>query len=148
MENLLAPEWKITTLNDDIPPELSDFRGKPLLILIFSRGCPGCMGRAIPITQAFRKEYPDLQIVGLHTHFEGMKYSMHQIHEVELFFKLDYPIYVDQEMATYELFKAEGTPHWVLIDEEGKIVRSIFGSMDNARQRLEYALDELFERGR
>ena len=146
MENAVAPEWQITTLNGNPSPKLTDFRGKPLLILFFSRGCNGCMGRAIPMTKTFREEYPQLQIVGIHTHFEGMKYSLHQIHEVELYFKLDYPIYVDQEMATYELFRAEGTPHWILIDAEGKIVKSIFGSQENARQRLDYVLEELYDK--
>ena len=73
-------------------------------------------------------------------------FSLGQIEEVGLYFKLNYPIYADQEKATYEMFKAEGTPHWVLIDAEGKIVKSIFGSMGNSKQRLLYAIQELFQK--
>ncbi len=46
--------------------------------------------------------------------------------------------------ATFLRYEAGGTPHWVLIDTEGIIRKSIFGSMDGARQRLDYALEELF----
>ena len=47
--------------------------------------------------------------------------------------------------ATFRRYEAGGTPHWVLIDADGVIRKSIFGSMDGARQRLDYALEELFQ---
>jgi hypothetical protein len=45
----------------------------------------------------------------------------------------------------YDQFNAEGTPQWLLISEKGELFRSIFGSQDNAKNRLYYALESLVE---
>ena len=144
IESHIAPEWALESLDGSEVPSLASFRGKYVLILIFSRGCPGCMGRAIPFSLELQKEYPLLQTIAIHTHFEGPEYSDHQIKEVELYFKLPYPLYKDQGKTSYELYLAEGTPHWILLDIEGRVIRSMWGSMANVQNRLQYAMAELF----
>ncbi|MEL6671684.1 MAG: redoxin domain-containing protein [Bacteroidota bacterium] len=141
----LLPDWEVTTLDGSPAPSLHDFRGKVVLLLIFSRGCPGCMGRAVPYSKSLLADFPDLQIIGIHTQFEGPEYSQRQIEEVKLYFKLPYPLLVDQGKKTFEKYAAEGTPHWLLVDREGRLLKSFFGSMEGARQRLVYSLTELFE---
>ncbi len=83
--------------------------------------------------------------MGIHTRFEGPKYSLGQIKEIRQLLKIDYPFFVDQGMKTYATYEAEGTPHWTLLDATGIVYRNIFGSMPNALQRLDYALMELGE---
>ena len=39
------PEWRIVPIFEEVIPKTSDFLGSPLLILFFSLGCSGCLGR-------------------------------------------------------------------------------------------------------
>jgi len=52
---------------------------------------------------------------------------------------------LDQGHQTWSAYDAGRTPHWVLINANGEIEKSIFGSMPNSLQRLDYSLIELFE---
>ena len=137
------PEWHITSLDETPPPSLEDFKGQPLLILIYSTGCPGCVGRALPLSKQFLHDYPQLQIVGIHTQLDSRFYSDAQIQQVIQFHHLPYPVFRDKGHETFDLYEAGGTPHWVLVAADGTLYRSIFGSMGNAQQRLWYALSEL-----
>ena len=42
------PSWYLAPIFGESIPKPDDFKGKPLLILFFYLGCPGCVGRAIP----------------------------------------------------------------------------------------------------
>jgi thiol-disulfide isomerase/thioredoxin len=138
------PAWHLLTLDGQPAPPLADFRGHPLLVLFWGLGCPACKGRALPFTRELRRHYPALSIVGVHTHLEGPKYSPAQIEEMVQLHKLDYPMYQDADHPrTYHLYRAEGTPHWILADAEGRLLRSVFGSMPGQLQRLDYLLREM-----
>lgn len=143
MEGQVAPEWELEMLDGAKAPTLASLRGRIVLVLIINRGCPGCIGRAVPYAKALKGEFPWLEIITVHSQTEGRDYSDRQIEEIALLHKLPFPIYKDKALHTYELMKAEGTPHWILIDKEGIVVNSIFGSMSNAQQRLAYALEEI-----
>lgn len=138
-------DWKVLSINDQAAPSLASFRGNALLILFFSRGCPSCLSRAIPFSLQVRKVYPEINLVGIHTRFEGAVYSPTQIDEIIQLHHIPYPVYRDQGHETFDLMGAEGTPHWILLNEKGNPVRSIFGSMPNALQRLDYLLQEWVE---
>ncbi len=117
-----------------------------MLLLFFNVGCPGCMGRALPFSLELAARYPGLRLVGLHTSFEkGSDYAPARIQAVVEYFALPYPVYLDDGDATFLRYEAGGTPHRVLVEAGGIIRKSIFGSMDGARQRLGYALEELFQ---
>ena len=145
LENQPLPPWSLTTLDGSPAPAPEAFLGKPLLILIFNVGCLGCLGRALPFSLKLLDAYPDLQVIAIHTHTPGPDYPPARIEAVKKANHLPYPVYLDQGHETYDRYRAEGTPHWVLLDAEGKVRRSIWGSMANAQQRLDYALAELFE---
>lgn len=140
----IAPSWQLQTLEGEPAPSLESLMGKPVLILFWNLGCPGCKSRALPVTKQMREIYPDLQVIGVHTHSDN-SYSPRQVQEMQLLHKLDYPMYQDVEGGpTFEVFQAEGTPHWVLIDKDGKMLRSVWGSQEGQIQRLDYLLREQF----
>ena len=142
----MAPDWQISGMLGDGPPSPADYRSKPLLLLFFNIGCAGCTGRAVPYTLELNERYPGLQIAALHASFAASStYPDSQVQAVLDYFKVPYPVYLDQGSATFDAYQAEGTPHWVLIDAEGRIAKSFFGSMEGAIQRLEYTLAELFD---
>lgn len=143
MESPLSPGWKALTLSGEPAAPIESFRGQPLLVLFFSRGCPACLSRAIPYAHAIAYEFPELAIVGIHTHLEGPSYSAAQVHEIIQLHRISFPVLIDEGHESFDKMGAEGTPHWMLIDEKGKLVRSLFGSMPNTIQRLQYVLLEM-----
>lgn len=144
-EGLPLPEWELESIDRSPVPKVSDFRGKPLLILFYYLGCPGCKGRALPY--ANRIVYDDLgiQVLGIHTRFDGPMYSDEEILASNAEFYVRFPVFRDKDFArTYFRYEALGTPHWVLVDGEGKVVKSMFGSdPNNALLRLDLKIQEM-----
>lgn len=51
-------------------------------------------------------------------------------------------------MATFLDYGGGGTPHWILVDKEGNVAYSIFGSdPNNALLRLDLKIGELLDVG-
>lgn len=117
--------------------------GKPMLILFFNNRCLGCVGRAIPLAYDFSQEYDNLNVLAIHTDFGREVATKEDIINLFTTKELPIPIYFDKGQENYERFECEGTPHWIMIDKNGEIFRSFYGSQDNAQNRLFYALDEL-----
>lgn len=122
---------------------LEKYKGKPLLIIIYNNQCLGCTGRAIPLAYEYQQEYPNLQVVGIHSIFNKKPVTEEDIKSIFTKNEIPFPIYLDQEHKIYDQFHAEGTPQWLLITREGNMYRSIFGSQLGAQNRLMYALDAL-----
>lgn len=139
------PTWYIETIDESQLPVYENFEGKPLLILFFYLGCPGCVGRAIPYANGIVHEYKNqINVLGIHSNFEGPEYSDQEIKDrlKELYVK--FPVYRDAGLATtFHQYKAAGTPHWILVNKNGDIVRSLFGSDPNrALLWLDYSIKE------
>lgn len=142
------PEWSLEPIFDDKVPSTEDYRGKPLLVLIFSLGCPGCLGRAIPYANRIIVEHGDkMNVMGIHSGFNGADFSNEQFRAAREKFFIRFPFYKDQDYdTTFHRFKAGGTPHWVLTNDRLEVEYSIFGSdPNNALMRLDFKLDEVFQ---
>lgn len=139
------PEWSLETIFGDNTPILSDYKGKPLLILFFYLGCPGCKGRAIPYANRIVYEDKGVQVLGIHTRFEGKPYSDEELAKAKEAYTIRFPYFRDKENAqTFWKYKAVGTPQWILLDENGIVVYTIFGSdPNNALLRLDLKMEEL-----
>ena len=130
----------------DSVPRTEDFTGKPLLILFFSLGCPGCLGRAIPYANRMVHELGEqINVLGIHTNFEGVDFSKERFTRAKEEMFIRFPFYKDYNFeTTFTTYGAGGTPHWVLTDKAGTVVYSIFGSdPNNALLRLDYKINEL-----
>lgn len=139
------PDWSLETIFDDIVPTPESFKGKPLLILFFSLGCPGCLGRAIPYANRIVYENNDtINVIGIHTNFEGVDFKKEKFEKAKEEFFIRFPFYKDFNYDTTFLnYGAGGTPHWILVDKEGSVSYSIFGSdPNNALLRLDYMIQE------
>ncbi|MEN0048529.1 MAG: TlpA disulfide reductase family protein [Bacteroidota bacterium] len=143
------PDWSIEPIFGDQLLNKEDFLGKPLLLLFFSLGCPGCLGRAIPYANRIVYERGEqMNVLGIHTNFEAIDFSQEQFEKAKEQFFIRFPFYKDQNYDTTFLdYGAGGTPHWILVDAEGKVNYSIFGSdPNNALLRLDLKIQELFDR--
>ena len=140
-----VPDWKLDSIFGDTVPNIASFQGKPLLLLFFSLGCPGCKGRAIPYANKLIVENANVSIIGIHSNFQGGEYSILDFENAKEDFYIRFPFYKDSnDTDTFKLFGAGGAPHWILIDKDGKLNYSIFGSdLNNALLRLDLKIQEL-----
>lgn len=144
LNNEIKP-WHIQSVENANVPHPSDFKGKPLLILFFYLGCPGCTGRAIPFANRMVHEHGDkINVLGIHSNFEGPEYGDGEIIAALESLHARFPFFRDSGLAaTFHDYQAAGTPHWILVNRDGTVIRSIFGSdPDRALLRLDYAINE------
>ena len=119
------------------------YKDKVMLLIIYNNDCLGCTGRAIPLAYEFQQQYPSIQVAGIHADFPNREGTKANIKSVFTSGENPFPIYIDEHHKVFDQFNAEGTPQWVLISEKGELFRSIFGSQENAQNRLFYALESL-----
>ncbi|MEM9997414.1 MAG: peptide-methionine (S)-S-oxide reductase, partial [Bacteroidota bacterium] len=143
------PDWHLESLDGTPVPAPAALADRPLLLLFFHLGCPGCRFRAIPFANRVVVERGDeVRVVGIHTTFEGTDRSDDEIRaDLEALY-VRFPVHRDAGLAaTFHAYRAGGTPHWVLADRGGTVLDSIFGSDPNrALLRLDYRLQELADR--
>ena len=119
------------------------YKNKVLLIIIYNNDCLGCTGRAIPLAYELQQKYQSIQVAGIHADFVNREGTKENIKSIFTSGEIPFPIYIDQHHKVYSQFNAEGTPQWLLITEKGVLFRSIFGSQENAQNRLYYALESI-----
>lgn len=146
--NKPLPNWELTSIFGDDIPHIEDFKGKPLLILFFNLGCPGCKGRALPFANKMVYEHEDaMNVIGIHTRFEGPEREEEDFIKAKEDYYIRFPFYRDANLsATFHRYLAGGTPHWLLLDEKGILQYSVFGSdPNNALLRLDFKIGELID---
>ncbi|PJB44765.1 MAG: alkyl hydroperoxide reductase [Comamonadaceae bacterium CG_4_9_14_3_um_filter_60_33] len=139
----MAPEWQVEVwLNTQVPLELSQLRGRVVLLHAFQMLCPGCVSHAVPQAERVHREYAELgvSVVGMHTVFEHHAAMMPEALEAFLHeYRVTHPVGVDVRVAgtpipaTMHRYGMRGTPTLMLIDCAGKLRLQEFGSMDDLR---------------
>lgn len=119
------------------------YKHQMVLLIIYNNDCLGCTGRAIPLAYDFQQKYPMVQVAGIHSNFINREATKASIKSIFTSGENPFPIYIDEHHKVFDQFESEGTPQWVLISKQGEVFRSIFGSQDNAQNRLHYALESL-----
>jgi peroxiredoxin len=141
------PEWSLEPILTNDTPTVESYFGKPLLVLIFSLDCPGCVGRAIPFANRMVFENGEkMHVIGIHTNAVQCEITDSQFQEAKNDLYIRFPFFKDHRNKTYLNYGAGGTPHWILTDEKGRVVYSIFGSdPNNALLRIDYKIKEVFQ---
>ncbi len=142
-----APPWEIESIFGDDVPDIAHFRGSPLMILFFNLGCPGCMGRAIPYANRIVYENKGIQVVGIHSSFEGPPITKSALVSAKDELYVRFPYFKDKaDHQTFQKYGALGTPHWVIINADGRVEYSLFGSEpNNALMRLDLKIAEILQ---
>jgi peroxiredoxin len=139
----MAPEWQVEVwLNTQAPLELSQLRGRVVLLHAFQMLCPGCVSHAVPQAERVHREYAELgvSVIGLHTVFEhhaamtpvALEAFLHE-------YRVTHPVGVDVAVAgapipaTMRRYGMQGTPTLMLIDRAGKLRLHEFGRIDDLR---------------
>jgi len=139
----MAPEWQVDVwLNTRAPLELSQLRGRVVLLHAFQMLCPSCVSHAVPQAERVHQEYAEhgVSVIGLHTVFEhhaamtpvALEAFLHE-------YRVTHPVGVDVAVAgisipaTMRRYGMQGTPTLILIDRAGKLRLHELGRMDDLR---------------
>jgi hypothetical protein len=120
--------------------------GRPGLALLFNLECAGCVARAVPWAKRAATRVRERAVVlGVHTAYGRRRLPRAAVvpsltRFANDFARLAFPVALDVDGGWAERHGAEGTPHWLVWDAEGRLERSVFGSQQNALTRLDYVL--------
>lgn len=134
---------QVKDLDGKIVNLVEAYPNKPLLLVFYNNQCLGCTGRALPFAYTLKNDFPGVEIIGIHCDFTAVETSAEEIIGIFTSGSLPYPIYKDINLNLYKRFECEGTPHWILLNKNGEVQNSVFGSQQGAQNRLVYALEEL-----
>ncbi len=121
----------------------------PTLVMFFNLECPACVARGVPFLKRLQREYgAALNGVLVHTALGHRQLERDDVVPTLRrfagdFAKLSQPVALDLTGELADSWGVEGTPHWFVFDAAGQLVRSLYGSQENAQTRLEYSLEEL-----
>lgn len=119
--------------------------GKPLFILLFNFGCPGCVHRAIPFMNSLNSRYSnEINFLGIHTNHEGVDFTNQEIENLATQNKITFPVFRDKNFNDfYYKWRAAGTPHWYIYNANLELKYNMFGSdPDRGLLKLTYIIDE------
>ena len=128
-----------TWVNSD-PIDMSELRGRVVVIEAFQMLCPGCVSHGLPqarrIWQTFKRS--DVVVIGLHTVFEHHDVMGPEALRVFVSeYRISFPVAVDRPVegrsipSTMGRYQLQGTPSLMLIDRAGRLRHVLFGSSDD-----------------
>lgn len=130
--------------NKHFLPELIQEK-KLNLILFYNTNCLGCTGRAIPLAYQLQQNYPIVNLIVIHSNFKKEPLSRDEVLSVFTNQESPMEIYAEDQHELYDYFHCEGTPHWILMNDQKEILYSFFGSQEGSQIKLSYAIEEFQE---
>jgi peroxiredoxin len=134
-----APEFSFTN-KDGKTVNLSDYKGKVILINFFATWCGPCM-QEMPLIQSdiwnTLKDNPNFIILSL-----GRDHSQEEINKFIEQKKFTFPIYADKGKVVYSLFAKQYIPRNYLIDKNGKVVYASTGFSMQEFEELKATIDK------
>lgn len=118
-----APELaKISNYINSQPFQLSDLKGKVVLVDFWTYSCINCI-RTIPYLNAWHDKYADqgLVIVGVHTPEFDFEKNPENVRAAVEKFGIKYPVVQDNEQGTWDSYQNRYWPRKYLVDDEGYI---------------------------
>lgn len=121
---------------------------RPGLVMTFNLECPGCVSRGIPFMKRLHAEFgPYVHLLAVHTSYGHKLFTRDEVQPTLLkfardFAKLPFPVALDLDGTFARAWQTEGTPHWLAFAPGGELLRSVYGSQENAQTRLQYLLQE------
>lgn len=131
-----VPDFQLTAL-DGRPMNLSNQRGKPVVVNFFASWCAPCREEAVDLEQTWRL-YQDRGV-----QFFGIAYKDADSKAKAFLdeFDVSYPSTVDASNRTARSYGLTGVPETFVIDQQGLLVRHFLGPVSQAQ--LSQELDRL-----
>jgi thiol-disulfide isomerase/thioredoxin len=137
-----AEDWKVSAWLNGDPGSLYDHRGQVVLIGFVQLWCPGSQEFSIPLLQRWSELYGDREevvLVLVHSVFEGHdQQSPERLREFIHENGISLPVGIDAYDDAYEnvpvtmrRYDAGGTPHLAIVDKEGLLRFTHFGTFEH-----------------
>lgn len=134
-----APEFSFINKDGKIL-NLSDYKGKVILINFFATWCGPCV-QEMPLIQTdiwnTLKDNPNFVLLSL-----GRGHSQEEINKFIEQKKFTFPIYADKGKIIYSLFAKQYIPRNYLIDKNGKVVYASTGFSNNEFEELKIIIEK------
>ena len=121
--NIVAPELEgITEWLNSKPLKLSDFKGKVIGLDFWTHSCGNCAA-SIPKLERLYRKYADkgFVLIGVHSPELPTDKKVEAINEFVKKNHLSFPIAVDNDMMTWQVYNQRYWPTLYLIDKEGYV---------------------------
>ena len=121
---------------------------RPGLVMTFNLECAACVTRGIPFLKRLHAEFGDrVHLLAMHTSHGHRRLPREDVEPTLVkfardFAKLPFPVALDLHGEFARHWHTEGTPHWLAFAPGGDLLRSVYGSQENAQTRLQYLLEE------
>lgn len=138
--NEVAPQFSITTSEGKVV-NLSDYKGKVVLINFFATWCGPCMQEMPFIEKDIwnkLKNNKNFTILSI-----GRDHSQEEINAFIQKKKFTFPIYADKGKAIYNLFATKYIPRNYLIDQNGKVVYTSTGFSTEEFEEMKTKINSL-----
>lgn len=124
-----APELKNIKawINSD-GETITDLKGKVVLLDFWTYSCINCQ-RTLPYVTKWYDNYKDqgFVVLGIHAPEFAFEQKLENVQNAVLENKINYPVGLDNDFATWNNYDNKFWPARYLIDKEGKIRRTYFG---------------------
>lgn len=118
--------WLNTAGGDGV--DLDELRGQVVLIDFWAYSCINCQ-RSLPHVTAWDETYRDagLQVIGVHSPEYAFEKEQRNVEQGVRNFGIDYPVALDNSLATWTAYRNRYWPASYLIDAEGTVRHIQFG---------------------
>lgn len=146
-EIILGGEWLNVqgNIGTNNPPQLSDFRGKVVLIDFWTYTCINCI-RTLPYLNSWHEKYHDkgLVIIGVHTPEFEFEKDVDNLREAMQDYGTEYLVVQDNNYDTWRAYNNRYWPAKYLIDKDGRIRYTHFGEgkYDETEEMIQELLRE------
>ena len=127
-----APEFAgISDWENSQPLTLASLKGKVVLVDFWTYSCINCQ-RTFPYLRDWWHKYKDqgLVIVGVHSPEFDFEKSVPNIRAAIKEYKVEWPVAVDSQMATWNAYGNQYWPAEYLVDKDGNVRYTSFGEGD------------------
>ncbi|WP_043802388.1 peroxiredoxin family protein [Deinococcus gobiensis] len=121
---------------------------RPGLVMTFNLECPGCVSRGVPFLKRLHGEFGDrVNLLAVHTSLGHRDLARGDVEPTLVkfardFARLPFAVALDLDGSFARHWHTEGTPYWLAFAPGGELLRSVYGSQENAQTRLQYLLEE------
>jgi thiol-disulfide isomerase/thioredoxin len=140
-----APNFKgINNWLNSGPLNMSDLRGKVVMVNFWTYGCYNCVNTLPHVTKLHAK-YKDrgLVIIGVHTPEFPFEKSLSNVQAALKRHGIQYPVAQDNDSATWEAYRNRYWPAQYIVDQSGKIVYTHAG--EGAYDEIERTIQNLLK---
>lgn len=127
--NIKAPAFPsgIEWLNTDVSYQLSDFRGKFVLLDFWTYCCINCI-HVLPDLKKLEQQYPEeLVVIGVHSAKFSTEKESDNIRQAILRYDIEHPVVNDKDFFVWRSYGVRAWPSFILIDPNGYIVGQLSG---------------------